>query len=85
MLRLTEALLFLAPFAAFLAWWLLAASGGPSPLALSVILLVLALVGGGLVWIAEHGALGPNTAYVPAHMENSRIVEGHGVPEPPRP
>lgn len=76
-MRLLEVALFLVPFAAFAAWWLLAMNRGPSPAAVAIAaagLLVLALA---LIWFAEQGTLGPGQSYVPAQVEDGRIVPGH--------
>jgi len=80
MLRLVELILFLSPFAAFVIWRLLAAEGGPS---LKLVLLsacFVAAVAGALFWLNRRGALPPGTEYVPAQLQNGRVVSGH--PEP---
>ncbi len=79
-LRLTELLLLLTPFAAFIAWRLSLGAGGPSRLVLIVAACVLALLGGILVWLSREGAAPPGTAYVPAELQDGRIVPGHAVP-----
>jgi hypothetical protein len=77
---LTELLLLLTPFAAFIAWRLSLGAGGPSRLVLIVAACVLALLGGLLVWLSRVGAAPPGTAYVPAELQDGRIVPGHAVP-----
>jgi hypothetical protein len=79
-LRLTELLLLLAPFAAFIAWRLSLGAGGPSRLMLIVAACVLALLGGVLVWLSREGAVPPGAAYVPAELQDGRIVPGRAVP-----
>ncbi len=80
MLRLTEFLLFLAPFAAFVAWRRVAAGGGPSPAMLVLILVGLAVLGAAMAWIAESQSLGRTARYVPARLEDGRVVPGHAAP-----
>ena len=78
MLRFAELALFIAPFAGFLAWRLLAVEGGP-PLWLVIgaacVLLVLA---GALFWLRQEESL-PGTVYVPAQMQDGRIVPAHSA------
>jgi hypothetical protein len=79
-LRLTELLLFLTPFVAFLVWWLSASAGGPSWPLLIGTGCVLVLLVGVLVWLSRENALPPNAAYVPAELQDGRIVPGHAAP-----
>jgi hypothetical protein len=74
--RLTEIALFLAPFALAAAWWVLgwrsrwvvwAAVGSLAVLALS------------LAWFGTAQRLPHGSRYVPARVENGRIVNGHGA------
>jgi hypothetical protein len=78
--RLTELLLFLAPFAAFIAWRLTAGSGGPSRPVLIGAACVLVVLAATLVWLSRQNALPPGTAYVPAELQDGRIVPGHAAP-----
>jgi hypothetical protein len=78
LLRLTEIMLFLAPFAALIAWWALAARGGPSPRLLAMVAAGALLVAAGLFWFASTQRLAPGEHYIPAQLENGRIVPGHG-------
>jgi len=77
---LTELLLFLAPFAAFIAWRLTAGSGGPSRSLLIGAACVLAVLAATLVWLSRQNALPPGTVYVPAEVRDGRIVPGHAAP-----
>ena len=74
MARIFEIVLFLAPFVVFAVWLRL----NPSrTLSLSIIVFVfalLALMGGGLVWLRLEDAIPPNAHYVPARMQDGRIV-----------
>lgn len=80
-MRLLEVGLFLVPFVAFGAWWLLATGRGPSPATVLITALGLLFVAGLLIWFGEHATLGPGQDYVPAHIEDGRIVPGHaGAP-----
>ena len=79
-MRFVEIALFLAPFVIFAAWRMTATvSGAPSPrvLAASAALLVVLLVA--LLWLHQEGALPPGTTYVPARLEDGRIVPAHGA------
>jgi hypothetical protein len=80
MLRLTEWLLFLVPFAAFLVWRRTTAAGGPSGAVLAAALLGLLALGAVLAWLAVNGALDRSRRYVPAQWENGRIIPGHAAP-----
>lgn len=80
MLRLVEFALFLAPFAAFIAWRLLLPGTAPSRTVLLLAVGVLVVVAGLLAWLSRENTLSPDTAYVPPHVENGVIVPGHGAP-----
>ncbi len=77
MLRLSELALFVSPFLLFGVWRLAAAYGVPSATAVVVAAGALLVMLGVLVWFGEERALPPGAAYVPAHVENGRIVPGH--------
>jgi hypothetical protein len=80
MLRLTELALFIAPFAAFVVWRVMATEGGPSlrvVLAAGSVLVVLAAL---LFWLSQEDALPPGTAYRPAQIQDGYIVSGHSAP-----
>ncbi len=79
MLRLVEIALFLSPFAAFVAWRALLPHGGPSRGHVALAAVILAILAGMLVWLSNEDTLPPGTQYVPPHMKDGAIVEGHGV------
>jgi hypothetical protein len=80
LVRLTELLLFLMPFVAFAAWRLPLGSG-PSRLALAGTACALLLLAAILLWLNQERASPPGTAYVPARLQDGRIVPGHAVPQ----
>ncbi len=76
MLRLSEILLFLAPFGLVTLWWVL---GTRSPwLVWAALAMVLALAAG-TAWLGIEGGLPRGARYVPARLQNGRIVAGHGA------
>jgi hypothetical protein len=78
MLRLAEFALLLAPLAAFIAWRVLDASGGPSNQLLIAAALAVCVIAGTLFWlIRTEGVRGG--AYVPATLQDGRIVPGHAA------
>src|SRR5262249_1344578 len=79
MLRLVELVLFLAPFAIFAAWRLLAIEGVPSTRFVAIAACVLAALAGALIWLSERDALSPGVGYEPARLESGRIIAGHGT------
>jgi hypothetical protein len=81
MLRGLEILLLLAPVAAFVAWRLLSASGGPSNRLLASALVGVCVLAGMLAWLVDSEGLRRGAAYVPASLQDGRIVPGHaGAP-----
>ncbi len=81
-MRWAEFALFLSPFALYAAWRLASARAQPA-----LLWGVAALVAGlavGTVWYGLTRRLPPGESYVPAHIEDGRIVPGHGVKLPPR-
>jgi hypothetical protein len=78
MLRAAEIGLFLLPFGLFLLWRLMAPHVRPVLLwfaLVSVLLLAGVAIGYGL-----HDRMNPHERYIPAHMENGRIIDGTGMP-----
>lgn len=82
MLRLSELVLFLSPFLLFGAWRLAARRGIP-PAAVTAAAGALLAMLGGLLWLSADRALPPGSGYVPAQLEDGRIVPGHGSPGVP--
>jgi len=80
MLRLAELVLFLSPFAVFAIWRLLAAEGGPSLRVVLVSACFVVVLAGALFWLNRRDALPPGTEYVPAQLQNGRVVPGHPQP-----
>lgn len=80
-MRLIELVLLLAPVAAFVLWRVLAARNARSPSVqtLAALVVVLALLGGGLVWFSLSERSAGDTRYVPARLDGTRIVPGHGA------
>jgi hypothetical protein len=77
----TEGVLFLSPFAAYaiFLWATRSATGSnswkPRVLAgLSIVALIAVI--GGLVVMAEFSGARPGSVYIPAHIENGRLVPG---------
>lgn len=82
MLRLAELGLFLAPFALYVAWRFLAAKASPWLVAVAVGF--AAVSAAATIWYGFEHSAPPNGRYVPAHMEDGRIVPGEVIPKPPR-
>ena len=77
MLRLTEVLLFIAPFAVFVLWRVTAAQGGPPPIVLAAASFGVVLLAAWLVWFALTNGTTQRGEYVPAQFQNGEIVPGH--------
>jgi hypothetical protein len=77
MLRFTEFGLFLVPFALFVAWIVLGRRAQKELIWAAAAALVL--LGGATMWFGVGHQLSRDAAYVPAQLENGRIVPGHGV------
>jgi len=78
----TELVLFIAPFAAY-ALFLWAARAGvvdvsawSPPRLIWLTVAAVALVIAGFVGLVQFGGAPPGSTYVPAHMENGRLVPG---------
>ena len=80
MIRLAELALFLAPLAAYVLWRLTVTRGqqGPSPVLLSGILVGLLGFGAGLAWFGVRERFATSAGYVPAVLQDGRVVQGHG-------
>jgi hypothetical protein len=81
MLRLVEVALFLSPFAAFLAWRLLASSRIASRNVIGMALAALVAVSAALVWFGLDRRLASDGDYVPAEWTGGRIIPGHSAPK----
>jgi hypothetical protein len=73
--------MFLAPFAAFVAWRLTLGSGGPPRPVLIAAACAVVLLTGMLVWLNHQRAIAPDAAYIPAQLRDGRIVPGHAAPQ----
>jgi hypothetical protein len=84
MIRLigTELVLFLSPFAAYAAFlWatrkgVLHPDAWPIPVLAGLAVAALVLTAGGFALVAEFAGAPPNSTYIPAHIENGRLVPG---------
>jgi MYXO-CTERM domain-containing protein len=80
-MRYVEIALFLIPFVIFAVWRMTAtAGGGPSRRVVATSVGLLALVLAALLWFHQQGAVPSGAAYVPATLQNGRIVPAHGAP-----
>lgn len=78
MLRLAEIGLFLAPFGLFLLWRWLSPRVRPGMLWIGTIVLV-ALAGVAIGYGLKE-RMDPHARYIPAHMQDGRIVPGEAQP-----
>ena len=77
---LIELILFLLPFGAYALWRRLNPEAEPSS---RTVLLALAGIGlgmAGAVWYGLSVSAGPEAVYVPARMQDGKIVPGHVEP-----
>jgi hypothetical protein len=81
MLRLAEFALLLAPLAAFIAWRMLDATGGPSNLLLGSTAIAVCVLAGLLLWLTGTEGLRRGVVYVPATLQDGQIVPGHAEPK----
>lgn len=80
MLRLVEVALFLAPFAIVAIWRLLLPAQGPSLRLIAVLCAVAAMLAGTLLWFRAEDAEAPVAAYVPAHIQDGRVLPSGEAP-----
>jgi hypothetical protein len=79
---LTELAIFLIPFAAYAVFLLATRSGvlvsasWPAHLVAKLVLGSLLLVVISFIFLAEFSGAPPDSTYVPAHLENGRLVPG---------
>jgi hypothetical protein len=78
-MRWAELALFLLPFAVYAAWRLAVVQARPGILWGAVA--IAAMLAAGTIWLGLTRKLDRSEVYVPAHVENGRIVPGHGVPK----
>ncbi|NBQ75249.1 MAG: hypothetical protein EBU14_07785 [Acetobacteraceae bacterium] len=77
---LIEALLFLAPFAAFFIWRRLNPGREPSGVLLVMAACGAALMLAGAVWYGLSRSSAPGSTYVPARIDGNEITPGHMEP-----
>lgn len=82
MLRFAELALYLSPLLLFALWRVTAYAGWPSSRVVAASFACLLLVLVALLWFSREGALPPGATYVPARLQDGRIVPGHGAPRP---
>jgi len=78
MLRFTEFGLFLVPFVLYVVWRIM----GPRtpPWVMWLALTTVVALAGGAFWYGLSERIPAGDAYVPARIENGKIVPGHGAP-----
>lgn len=81
MIRAVELSVFLTPLLVYFLWRRFAASGQVAPPRSALLALVAALLlaGAGLAWSGLRERHAEGSRYVPAAMQDGRIVPGHGV------
>ena len=77
-MRWAELALFLSPFVLYAAWRLAAARAQPALLWGAVA--AVTVVATATLWFGLARRLERGETYVPAQLEDGRIVPGHGVP-----
>jgi hypothetical protein len=79
-MRFVELALFIAPLVVFAVWRMTTPLGAPSPRVVAASAALLALLFAALLWFHGRDALPPGTAYVPATLQDGRVVPAHGAP-----
>ncbi len=80
MIRAVELSLFLLPFAIYFGWRRYVATGRvPTRNALLILLAGLVVLGGGLALAGLQERHKEGTRYIPAQLQDGRIVPGHGA------
>jgi len=80
-IRAVELSVFLTPVLVYFLWRRFAASGqlAPPRYALVALLAALVIAGTGLAWTGLRERHAEGSRYVPATMQDGRVVPGHGV------
>jgi hypothetical protein len=80
-IRAVELSIFLTPVLVYFLWRRFAESGrlAPPRYALIALLAALVLAGAGLAWTGLKERHAEGSRYVPASMQDGRVVPGHGV------
>ena len=79
-MRFVEIALFFVPFAVFAAWRVLAGGGKPSRKLVVMATCVVMALAGALYWFNREEAIAPGMRYVPAQLEDGRVIPGHAEP-----
>lgn len=78
MLRISELVLALSPVALLAVLWALAYRRLPSRRAVAAMAVGMGAYAALLAWQGTYGTLTPHQRYVPAQLQDGRVVEGHG-------
>jgi len=79
-MRFIEIALFLAPFIVFAVWRMTTPLAVPSPRLIAASAVALVLLLASLLWLHQEGAVPPGESYVPATLQDGRVVPAHGAP-----
>ena len=82
-MRFAEIALLALPFVVFVAWRLLAPTAGPPRLLVIAVSATVLIMAGLLLGFWYEEAEPPGTGYVPAQLQDGRIVPGRVVPSAP--
>jgi hypothetical protein len=80
-MRYVEIALFLTPFVIFALWRLTSPAAGPSVQVVAASAALLVMLIAALLWFHQQGAVPSGSAYVPATLQDGRIVPAHGGPQ----
>jgi hypothetical protein len=78
-MRFIEIVLFLAPFIVFAAWRMTTPLADLSPRLIAASAALLVLLFAALLWLHREGAVPPGETYVPATLQDGRVVPAHGA------
>ncbi len=78
--RIMEIIMFVTPFIGFVAWRLFFPSPKPPGWLLCGMAVFVLLMLAGLFWMRQQDAADAGRAYVPATLQDGRIVPGHAEP-----
>ena len=82
-MRFAEIALLALPFVVFLAWRILAPAAGPPKLLVVAMSVTVVVMAGLLVGLWYEEAEPPGIGYVPAQLQDGRVVPGHAMPGMP--
>jgi Family of unknown function (DUF6111) len=83
--RFAEIALLALPFVVFVVWRLLAPTAGPPKVLVIAVTATVMVMAGLLLGLWYEEAEPPGTGYVPARLQDGRILPGHVVPIEPTP